>query len=132
MNPNRYALLADLILVVHFAFVLFVVVGFALILCGIVARWRWVENRTFRLIHLAAIGIVVLQAWLGQLCPLTIWESQLRRLAGEQGYSGSFIEHWLHRVMFFEAEQWVFTLVYTVFALLVALTWWLGRKRTQQ
>ena len=132
MNPNRYALLADLILVVHFAFVLFVVVGFALILCGIVARWRWVENRTFRLIHLAAIGIVVLQAWLGQLCPLTIWENQLRRLAGEQAYSGSFIEHWLHKVMFFEAEQWVFTLIYTVFGLLVALTWWLGRKRAQQ
>ncbi|MEM7610417.1 MAG: DUF2784 domain-containing protein [Pseudomonadota bacterium] len=132
MNSNHYALLADLILVVHFAFVLFVVVGFALILCGMAASWRWVENRTFRLIHLAAIGIVVLQAWLGQLCPLTIWESQLRRLAGEQGYSGSFIEHWLHKVMFFEAEQWVFMLIYTVFGLLVALTWWLGRKRAQQ
>ncbi len=65
-------LLADTILVVHFLFVVFVVFGLILILIGLLAQWSWVHNRIFRITHLAAIGIVVLQAWIGQLCPLTI------------------------------------------------------------
>ena len=75
-----YRLLADALLVIHFAFVVFVVVGFLLILLGLLARWTWVHNRKFRITHLAAIGIVVLQAWFGQLCPLTICENALRHV----------------------------------------------------
>jgi hypothetical protein len=123
-----YGLLADLILIVHFAFVLFVVLGFALILVGLLADWQWVRNRVFRISHMAAIGIVVLQAWLGQLCPLTIWENQLRRLAGQIPYSESFVQHWLHKVLFYQAEPWVFTATYSAFAALVVLVWLLGRR----
>ena len=111
-----YGRLADGILVVHALFVAFVVFGQALILAGLGFGWRWVRNLPFRLAHLAAIGIVVLQAWLGVLCPLTILENALRRRAGEVAYMGSFIEHWLHRIIFYDAEPWVFTVVYTAFA----------------
>ncbi len=121
--------LADLVLVIHALFVAFVVIGQLLILVGLWRRWAWVRNRVFRLAHLAAIGVVVLQAWVGVLCPLTILENELRGRAGEEGYSGSFIQHWLHRLIFYEAEGWVFTVVYTAFAALVALTWRFGRPR---
>lgn len=123
-----YGLLADAILVIHFLFVVFVVFGLALILIGLRARWSWVHNRIFRIAHLAAIGIVVLQAWLGQLCPLTIWENNLRRLAGQSAYEETFVEHWLHQVLFYQAEPWVFAMIYTGFGALVVLVWFLGRR----
>ena len=124
---NIYALLADAILVLHALFVAFVVVGLVAILVGLWRRWGWVRNFWFRVAHLGAIGIVVLQAWAGVLCPLTIWENALRRASGEAGYAGSFIQHWLHRVLFWDAESWVFTVIYTAFGAAVVLTWLLGR-----
>lgn len=127
-EASWYRLLADTILVIHFAFVVFVVLGFVLILVGLLARWSWVHNRKFRITHLAAIGIVVLQAWLGQLCPLTIWENDLRRMAGQAGYEESFVEHWLHQILFYQAPSWVFTTIYTCFGALVVLVWFLGRR----
>ncbi len=126
-----HSLLADTILVVHFLFVVFVVFGLMLILLGLLARWSWVHNRIFRIMHLAAIGVVVLQAWLGQLCPLTVWENELRRLAGQSGYEETFVEHWLHKVLFFEAEPWVFTMIYTGFGVLVVLVWFLGKHNAK-
>ena len=132
IDAGLYRLLADAILVIHFAFVVFVVFGFALILTGLLARWSWVHNRKFRIAHLAAIGIVVLQAWFGQLCPLTIWENELRRGGGESGYTETFIEHWLHEILFFQAEPWIFTAIYTCFGVLVVLVWFLGRRRGKQ
>jgi Protein of Unknown function (DUF2784) len=123
-----YNLLADTILVIHFAFVVFVVLGFMLILVGLLARWSWVHNRTFRIVHLAAIGIVVLQAWFGQLCPLTVWENEFRRRAGQSGYTETFVEYWLHEVLFYQAAPWVFTAIYTGFGALVGLVWFLGRR----
>ena len=127
-DASLYSLLADTILVVHFAFVVFVVFGFMLILLGLLARWRWVHNRTFRITHLAVIGIVVLQAWFGQLCPLTIWENELRQRAGQSGYTETFIQNWLHEILFYQAEPWVFTAIYTGFGALVVLIWFLGRR----
>jgi hypothetical protein len=109
--------------------VVFVVAGFVLILAGLLAHWTWIHNRVFRIAHLVAIGVVVLQAWFGQLCPLTVWENELRRRAGQSGYSESFVEHWLHKILFYEAEPWVFTAIYTVFGVLVALIWFLGRRK---
>ena len=128
MGPNVYSVLADTILVVHFAFVAFVVIGFLLVLIGLLASWTWIHNRIFRIAHLSAILIVVLQAWFGQLCPLTIWESKLRGRAGESGYSESFIAHWLHEILFFDAAPRVFTVSYTIFGALVLLVWFLGRR----
>lgn len=119
-----YRFLADAVLVVHFGFVLFVVGGLVVVVAGNRLRWRWVNRRWFRLAHLAAIAFVVLQTWLGQLCPLTNLESWLRVQAGGGAYDRSFIEHWLRRLIFFEAPFWVFTAAYTVFAGLVMWAWW--------
>ena len=65
-------LAADLILVLHTLFVAFVVLSLPAILLGGVLAWPWVRNRCFRLLHLAAIAFVVVQSWLGMICPLTL------------------------------------------------------------
>lgn len=118
-----YGILADAILVIHLLFVCFVVVGFSLILVGMWAKWDWIRNPLFRLIHLSAIAIVVVQAWLDRICPLTAWENQLRELGGQSAYSDSFVRHWLHKILFYQAEPWVFATVYTIFGVLVLVCW---------
>jgi hypothetical protein len=119
-----WAILADAVLVLHFAIVLFVIGGLVATVVGNLRGWRWVNGLLFRWSHLAAIVVVVLQAWLGQWCVLTVLESWLRRRAGQAAYGESFIEHWVSRVMFYEAPMWVFASIYTAFALLVAAAWW--------
>lgn len=119
-----YHLLADIVLVLHFAVVVFVVGGLMAVLVGNWLGWRWVNNLWFRLAHLAAIGYVVVQSWFGITCPLTTLESWLREQAGLPSYSESFIEHWVQGLLFYQAPFWVFALVYTVFGALVLLSWW--------
>ncbi len=116
--------LADLVLVVHGVFVGFVVFGFLLILLGLARGWAWVRRPSFRYAHLAAIGVVVLQAWFGSECPLTTLETALRVRAGEAGYGTSFIQDWLYRLLYYQADTWVFTLVYSLFGAAVVLVWW--------
>lgn len=119
------SLLADLVLLLHAMFIAFVVFGLVLILVGGALKWRWVRNRWFRLAHLAAIGVVVLQAWFGVVCPLTDLESYLRRRAGQPAYEVGFIADHLHRLIFFDAPVWVFTACYTAFGLgVLAALWW--------
>jgi Protein of Unknown function (DUF2784) len=124
-----YLIAADLVLLIHVLFVAFVVVGLLLILIGGPFAWSWVRNPWFRLAHLAAIGIVVLQSWLGVICPLTIWEMALREKAGDAVYSGSFVAHWLETLLYYEAPAWVFVVAYTAFGALVVLSWFRVRPR---
>lgn len=131
MNP--LLLLADLIVLIHFAWVAFIVLGLAAVLLGIVFRWDWVRNAWFRGIHLAMILIVVGESLAGIRCPLTVWEHDLRVHAGQTTFNGDFIAHWVHRLMFFRAEPWVFTVAYVTFGLVVLATFilappCLGRK----
>ncbi len=130
-TPLLYGVLADAILVMHLLFVSFVVLGFGLILVGIRAKWNWVHNRLFRVTHLVAIIFVVVQAWFGRICPLTVWENQLRQMAGESGYSQTFIGYWLHKILFYQAEPWVFTTIYTVFGFLVLICWWVSWRHSK-
>ena len=60
------------------------------------------------------------------LSAFTIWENNLREKAEQATYAGSFIQHWLHDLIFYQAEAWVFTLSYTAFAALVVLVWYLA------
>ena len=126
----NYGLLADLIGLIHAAFVLFVTGGLALILAGWRQGWRWTESRAFRITHLAAIAVVVVQTWLGELCPLTIWENQLRQLARQDGVGESFIAFWLDRILYWRLPSWVFLAAYTAFGALVVATFvWYPPKR---
>lgn len=124
-------LLADTILILHVLFVAFVVLGLLAVYAGYFFNWRWVRNRVFRIIHLCAIGYVVVQSWLGMVCPLTIWEMALRAEAGVDTYSGAFIQYWLHSLLYFTAPEWVFMLVYTAFGSLVLASWFVVRPNAR-
>jgi hypothetical protein len=117
-------LLADLVLLVHGLIVAFVVFGLALFIVGGMRGWRWVRNPWVRWLHLVTIGFVVIQAWLGRLCPLTVWEHKLRRAAGQSVHDQGLIEYWVSALIFHDLPGWVFVLGYTVFGALVAATWW--------
>ena len=114
------ATLADFILVIHAAFVVFVVAGLGAIWVGIAMRASFARNPWFRGLHLAAIAFVVAESLLGYACPLTVWEDELRGASAAQG----FIERWVHAWMFYEAPTWAFTVAYVAFAALVGATWW--------
>ena len=125
MNGSpTYQLLADMVLSLHLAIVSFVIGGLVFIIVGNLRTWTWVNAVWFRLAHLAAIAVVVAEAWLGVACPLTSLEMWLRAKARATTYDGSFIEHWLQRVLYYEAPAWVFTLGYSLFGLVVVATWW--------
>ena len=119
----KYRILADIVLTLHALFVFFVVGGLVVVWLGAILNWPWVRNLWFRLSHLCAIAVVVLQTWLEVICPLTTWEQQLREKAGQASYTGSFVAHWLHELLFFDAPNWVFTVCYTAFAGLVLGSW---------
>jgi hypothetical protein len=122
-------ILADLIVVIHAAYVGFVVLGLLAILIGVAFGWKWVRNPWFRWIHISMIGIVIAEGLAGIPCPLTVWEGQLRKGAGQVAYAGDFIEFWIHRFMFYRAERWVFTVVYTIFGLAVLAAFILAPPR---
>ncbi len=117
--------LADLILATHFAFVLFVTGGLVLIWLGAAAGWQWVRGFAFRTAHLAAILFVAAEALVGMACPLTVWEDALRGTRTDM----NFVARRLRHLLFYNFPDWVFTVAYVLFALLVAATWWFVRPR---
>lgn len=124
MAPAVAAALADAILVLHVGVVAFVVLGALAVLAGGPLGWRVVRRRGLRATHLGLVLAIALQAWLGRLCPLTTWEQALRIRAGQHTYDGSFVQHWLSRLIFFAAPWWAFVLGYSAFAALVLGAWW--------
>ena len=116
---------ADLVTLIHAAYVAFVVFGFVAILFGWTAGWDWVRNRYFRVVHVAMILLVCCEALVGAICPLTIWENLLRAKGGESGYSRDFVGYWLDSLIFYQAPPWVFTTAYLAFGALVIVTFWL-------
>lgn len=129
MNDQWYLILADGLLILHTLLVAFVILGLLATFVGYFRRWRWVRNLWFRLSHLLVIAVVVAQSWLGMICPLTTWEMALRQKAGEVGYQGSFVEHWLQSILYYSAPGWVFVLGYTLFGALVIVSWFLVKPK---
>jgi hypothetical protein len=124
MQPADWRALADAVLLLHLAVVLFVVGGLVLIVVGNLRGWQWVNGAWLRLAHLVAILVVVAEAWFGVVCPLTALEQAARARAGEAGYGGGFVEHWVQRLIYYELPGWVFVLGYSLFALAVLAAWW--------
>lgn len=85
---------------------------------------RIVRNRTFRLLHLVAVGFVGAEGALGVLCPLTVWEYVARRAAGQQVEEEiPLISRLIRQVLFYDFPPWVFSALYVGFALLVLVTY---------
>jgi hypothetical protein len=107
-----YSLLADLVVGVHVAYVAYILLGIVLILAGVWRRWGWVRNPWFRLTHLAAILIVILELIFATNCPLTVLEARLRLLAGQPVSEATFIGRLMHYLLFVAVPGWVAPLIY--------------------
>ncbi len=128
MNPayNKYLLAADGILLMHFVFVAFVVLGFVFIWIGHIVKLKFAKNAKFRICHVLTMGIVLCESLVGMICPLTEWENDLRVKGGEgQIYETSFIKEWIHKIMFFDFSERMFVVIYVVFFALILLTYWI-------
>ncbi len=128
MDKLAYRFAADAVVVIHFAYAAFVVLALPAIYVGLFRGQQWARNMKFRVIHLAMILLVVAESWLGITCPLTTLEKHLRERAGQTSYEGDFIANAVHELLFFDAEPWVFTLLYTAFAGLVLGTFLIKPK----
>jgi hypothetical protein len=117
-----YSALADLTVVLHLGYVLFVVLGLVLIVCGRILNWSWVRNSWFRWIHLGMIGIVVVESLLSISCPLTTLESHLRAKAGQTAVDGSFMGRLAHEALFYDFSPAFFTAAYAIFGAVVLAT----------
>jgi len=80
-----YALGADILLIIHLGFIVFVVLGGFLLL-----KWHWLI-----FVHFPAVLWGVMLEFQGWICPLTPLEQTLRQIGGQQGYTGGFIQHYL-------------------------------------
>lgn len=121
---NRgYSLLADLIVIFHFLYVVFAVCGQVTILVGWVFRWQFIRQPAFRILHLVSVGFVALEAVIGMVCPLTDWEYNFRNLAGQCiDRDLSFIARLIRMIIFYDFPPWVFTFMHISFGILVILT----------
>lgn len=104
-----YRLLADLVLIAHFSFVAFAVLGGLLVLRYNKIIW-W---------HLAALFWSVAVQWADWICPLTPLENAFRNLGGEAGYSAGFIEHFLLKILY--PENLTLELRYVLGAVLIGV-----------
>lgn len=111
---------ADILLGLHFLWVLFMLLGFPL-------AW-FLRSRKIRLGHALGLASYLLLAAVNWFCPLTLGEEALRRLA-EPGftYQGSFLAGWLERLIYVEnwgAPLWIFRLLAGIYLVLVVSSWW--------
>lgn len=120
-NPG---LLADIVMVAHALIILYVIALLVATFIGGPKQWRWVRNPVLRFLHLGIVLIVVVQSLRGRYCPLTYWEDDLREAAGQTTYDTSFIDYWVSQLIYFDLPSWVFMTGYSVFGLLVAISWW--------
>jgi hypothetical protein len=116
---------ADAVLLLHLLFIVFALLGAALL-------WRWPR---IIWLHLPAVLWGAYVEFSGSLCPLTPLENRLRRAAGEQGYSSGFVEHYLLPLIYPEGlsrdmQAWLGAVVVVVNLLLYGL--WLARRRRQR
>jgi hypothetical protein len=133
MSAALAGLAADLVVAFHSLYVLFAVGGELAILAGAALHWQWIRGRLFRFLHLAAVILVAIEAAIGMACPLTVWEYQLRRMAGQASEEQiSFIGRIIRSIIFYDFPPWVFTALYIGFGLLVVLTFLLIPPRRRR
>lgn len=127
MTEAQYLLLADVILVIHFAVAAYITLGLPVIWAGRLLGWAFVRNPWFRYSHAGLMGVVLLESLAGIFCPLTAWESGLRQ-AADAGYAGdgqSFVARWMGEILFHDLGETAYTVIYALFFVSVVLTLWL-------
>lgn len=132
MSPSLLAAAADAILLFHLAVVLFNVAGLVVIPLGAWRGWDFVRRFWWRVVHIAILAVVALQAVAGRACFLTLWQAELLRQAGESASAAPLIERLVTRVMFWPLPLWFFAALYVAVCAYTVLLWWLVPPRLRQ
>ena len=103
-------MIADIVLVSHFAIVIFITFGFFLIPIGYKSNWVWVKNLKLRICHCGMMTFVALESLLGITCPLTSFENSLRGISE----STSFISYWIYQIIFWDLPSQFFIILYCI------------------
>ena len=118
-------MLAGSILAVHLAIILFNLFGLVAVPLGAWRGWRWVHRPVWRMLHLASLAVVALQALLGRACFLTLWQA-----AAEGGSREPLVMRWVNALIYWPLPLWVFTLAYVAILLYaLALLWLVPLRR---
>lgn len=119
------AILGEVVLALHVGVIAFNVFGLVAIPLGAALGWRWVRLRWWRLLHLASLGVVALQAVFGRACFLTLWQGALTGASREP-----LIERVVNSVIYWPLPLWVFGVAYVaLFAYTAALWRWVPPGR---
>ena len=104
----RLILFADLVLIIHFSIVFFVVFGLVALPIGYLRNYCWTQNAKFRVAHMLLMGFITLEAGLGITCPLTTIENALRQIE----YQKSFVAYWVSRFIYWDLPTYSFVILY--------------------
>ena len=112
-------LVADLVLIIHFSIVFFLVFGLVALPIGYLRNYSWTRNAKFRLAHMLLMGFITLEASLGITCPLTIIENALRQIK----YQQSFVAYWVSRFIYWDLPTYSFVILY-FYCFIWSLVFW--------
>jgi hypothetical protein len=131
MSPELLRTLASIVLYLHFAVIAFNMFWIIAIPMGAWLKWSFIRSFWWRVAHLALLGVVALQAVVGVLCFLTIWQTSLIRAAGGPSGERSLIDEWVTRAVFWPLPMWVFVALYVAALVFAATLWWLVPPQRQ-
>ena len=119
MKKKVTTLIADIVLMFHFAIVFFITFGFFLIPIGYKFSWVWIKNLKLRICHCGMMIFVTFETILGITCPLTLFENNLRGI----DESTSFIFYWINQIIYCNFPTQSFIILYCIFLVWTFLMW---------
>jgi hypothetical protein len=117
-----FGIYADGIALLHLLFVTFVVWVEGLILLGVALGWHWIFDPVLRLTHLGMVAFVGVQDLVGRVCPLTTWEDQLRKMAGQSPSGKPFVGRVVHSLLMCDLDVRTQRRIRLTFAAVVLVT----------
>ena len=112
-------MIADIILMFHFAIIFFITFGFFLIPIGYKLGWVWIKNSKLRICHCGMMIFVTSETILGITCPLTLIENSLRGI----NESTSFISYWISQIIYWNFPTQFFVVLYCICLVWTFLMW---------
>ena len=112
-------MIADIVLMFHFAIVIFITFGIFLIPIGYKSNWLWVTNLKLRICHCGMMLFITLETLLGITCPLTSIENNLRGI----NKTTSFISYWINQIIYWDLPSQFFIILYCVVLIWTFLLW---------
>ena len=112
-------MIADIVLMSHFAIVIFITFGIFLIPIGYKSNWLWVKNFKLRICHCGIMLFITLEALLGITCPLTSIENNLRGV----DKTTSFISYWINQIIYWDLPSKFFIILYCAVLIWTFLLW---------